>query len=253
MPWAFRCELLSAIGRTRVPGFTVNLSNPRLKAVQNGGVLSGAGGMTIGPLGTVRGNGTIVGNVLNYSGIVAPGASTGTLHIDGDYTQANGGKLQIKLASPTSFDRLDISGNISLDRSFTGGSTLQVSLADGYVPRGAPSFDILDWGGVLSGNFLSLLLPTLGETLKWDTSQLYINGRLSVTGPANLRGDFNRDGTINALDVDLLAADAARAVSLDLDLYDLNGDDDVTFVVSPPKTGESVQSWPLWPVISSGA
>jgi hypothetical protein len=51
---------------------------------------------------------------------------------------------------------------------------------------------------------------------------------------ASLRGDFNLDGTVNALDIDLLAADAARAVSLDLDLYDLNNDDDVTFAVSSP-------------------
>ena len=34
----------------------------------------------------------------------------------------------------------------------------------------------------------------------WDTSQLYINGRLSVVGPANLAGDYNQNGTVDAAD-----------------------------------------------------
>jgi hypothetical protein len=34
----------------------------------------------------------------------------------------------------------------------------------------------------------------------WDTSQLYINGTLSVTGPTNPAGDFNDDGKVDAAD-----------------------------------------------------
>ena len=47
--------------------FTMGLSGTGTSAleVRNGGVLSAAGGMTIGPLGTVRGDGTIQANVSN--------------------------------------------------------------------------------------------------------------------------------------------------------------------------------------------
>ncbi len=55
--------------------FTMGLSGTGTAAleVRNGGVLSAAGGMTIGPLGTVRGDGTIVADVFN-AGTVAPPA-----------------------------------------------------------------------------------------------------------------------------------------------------------------------------------
>ena len=79
------------------------------------------------------------------------------------------------------------------------GAVLQVSLADGYVPQGSQSFDILDWGS-LSGVFEQVQLPTLGGTLVWDKSQLHINGRLSVVGPANLAGDYNQNGVVDAAD-----------------------------------------------------
>jgi hypothetical protein len=111
------------------------------------------------------------------------------------------------------------------------GGRLEVSLIEGFTPAAGNSFDILDWG-TLSGTFSTIVLPTLSG-LAWNTSQLYTTGVLSLAA-AGLRGDFNLDGTVNALDIDLLTADAARAVSLDLDRYDLNNDDDVTFAVSSP-------------------
>jgi T5SS/PEP-CTERM-associated repeat protein len=169
--------------------------------VQNGGVLSATGGMTIGPLGTVRGDGTLVADVFN-AGTVAPGTSPGTLRVNGNFQQSVGGRLQIELAS-ASFDKLDVSGEITLDNTLFGpplGGTLEVSLTGGYVPLGTKSFDILDWAGSFSGEFSAIALPTLGGTLVWDTSQLYINGTLSVTGPASLAGDYNADGNVDAAD-----------------------------------------------------
>ena len=43
-------------------------------------------------------------------------------------------------------------------------------------------------------------LPTLGGTLTWDTSQLYISGVLSISGTVVLPGDYNFDGTVDAAD-----------------------------------------------------
>ena len=164
--------------------------------VEDGGVVSATGGVTIRFPGTVRGDGTIIGNVTN-EGVVAPGKSTGTLHVTGNFDHFLSATLQIELASPGSFDKLDVTGNINLGGDFFGG-TLQVLLIDGFVPHGTQSFDILDWGGSLGGlSFVSVQLPTLGGTLTWDTSQLYTTGVLSVTGMA---GDYNDDGNVDAAD-----------------------------------------------------
>jgi hypothetical protein len=108
--------------------------------------------------------------------------------------------MQIEIASPVSFDKLAVTGNITLPSgSIVSSGTLQLSLTGGYVPHGNQSFDILDFGSI-SGHFDSVLLPTLGGTLAWDTSQLYMTGVLSVTGPASLAGDYNNDGKVDAAD-----------------------------------------------------
>ena len=166
--------------------------------VEDGGVVTATGGVTNRFPGTVRGDGTIIGNVTN-EGVVAPGKSTGTLHVTGNFDHFLSATLQIELASPASFDKLDVTGNVNLGGDFFGG-TLQVALIDGFVPHGIQSFDILDWGGSLGGSFVSIQLPTLGGSLTWDTSQLYTTGVLSVTGPANPAGDFNDDGQVDAAD-----------------------------------------------------
>ena len=176
--------------------------------VRNGGVLSavGVGGMTIAQYGVVQGDGTIVGHVQNFGGFIAPsspGTSLGTLHITGSYTNSGGAKLHVELASNSSFDKLAVTGLMTLPfGSIVGGGTLEVSLAGGYVPQGSRSFDILDWGS-LSGAFDSVVLPTLGGTLVWDTSQLYTTGVLSVTGPAAtpLAADFDENGVVNGADL----------------------------------------------------
>jgi T5SS/PEP-CTERM-associated repeat protein len=165
-------------------------------SVKNSGVVSAAGGVFVSPLSTLTGDGTIVGNLTN-NGSIAPGNSLGTLHLTGDYSQglASGtAELQIELASPTNFDRLDVTGNVML-----GGGTLEVSLTGGYVPGVAESFDILDWTGTLSGAFTTLQLPTLAPGSTWDTSQLYTTGVLSVIGPG-LPGDYNKNGVVDAAD-----------------------------------------------------
>jgi len=110
--------------------------------------------MTIGAIGAVVGNGCIYADVSN-GGVVAPGNSLGRLFISESYTQTFSGKLQIDLASPTSFDKLGVSGNVT----FAG--ELDVFLADGYVPRGGTySFDILDWTGTRTGTYSAIHLPT---------------------------------------------------------------------------------------------
>jgi len=114
------------------------------------------------------------------------------LHIDGIYTQAAAGKLQIELGGTTAgtnYDQLLVSGAVSL------AGTLQVSLINSFSPAVGNSFDILDWGS-RSGRFSSLELPPLAAGLMWNASQLYTNGILSVT----LVGDYNGNGVVDAAD-----------------------------------------------------
>jgi len=59
------------------------------------------------------------------------------------------------------------------------GSTLGVTLINGYVPQGGETFDIMDFGG-RSGEFGNLSLPALGGGLSWDTSDLYAGGAIVV-------------------------------------------------------------------------
>ena len=160
-------------------------------AVTNGGTVSAQGGMIVRLLGTLRGNGQIIGNVSNI-GVVAPGLSPGALHVTGGFTQGVQGKLDIELAGTTAsaeYDQLLVSGAVAL------GGALKVSLTNGFTPTSGMSFDILDWGSI-SGTFATLTLPTLGAGLVWNDSQLYLTGALSV----GLPGDFNADSAVNAAD-----------------------------------------------------
>ena len=81
--------------------------------------------------GFFQGTGVVNGNVFN-SGIVSPGASIGTLTINGDYTQSASGTLRIEVAgaSPGQYDVLAVNGRASLAGRLqlirVGGARLQI-------------------------------------------------------------------------------------------------------------------------------
>ena len=151
-------------------GTTINDGN--LLADNTSGSAIGSGAVTVNSGGVLGGNGTIVGDVTN-AGVLAPGASVGTLNIDGNYTQSAAGTLQFDLASASSFDQLNVGGAAAL------AGALELSLLGGYTPAAGAQFDVLDFGSH-TGTFSSVMLPTLESSLSWDTSQLYTNGLLSV-------------------------------------------------------------------------
>ena len=119
----------------------------------------------------------------------APGDSVGTLRIEGNYSQTASGRLQIELASPTSFDKLQVYGTMSL------AGILDVQLRGGYHPVAGAQFDVLDFVG-LTGTFDLPSLPTFDLSLRWDTSKLYTLGILGVT----FAGDFNGDLSVDSRD-----------------------------------------------------
>jgi T5SS/PEP-CTERM-associated repeat protein len=161
--------------------------------VADGGALSAAGGLflSFSPSQLLTGNGDVTAAVSNSGGTVAPGATLGTLHIAGTYTQSSAGKLQIQLGGTTAgtqYDRLWVSGNATL------AGTLQVTLSS-FMPAEGDVFDILDFTS-RTGIFSTVTLPPLSGSLQWDTSKLYTDGTIAVVLP----GDFNRNGGVDVAD-----------------------------------------------------
>jgi len=165
---------------------TINLTGGTLTAdsINNTGTINFTGG-------TLHAN-TILNSLTNNGGTLSPGLSPGTTWIYGNYAQNSPGRLQIELASPTSYDKLVVSGNLAIS-----GAYLDVTTLGDYTPSAGAVFDILDWGSLsLIGGGFNIQLPSLNAGLVWNTSLLYANGVLSV----ELAGDFNHDHVVNAAD-----------------------------------------------------
>ena len=99
--------------------------------------------------GTLSGNGQIIGDVLVTSGVLSPGQSPGTLHIQGDLELTSESELIIEIAgSPDSglFDILDVSGDVYLDGQITFDFT-------DFNPSAGMSYDFLRTSGNLFGAF----------------------------------------------------------------------------------------------------
>ena len=107
--------------------------------------------------GTVRGIGTIVGDLMNY-GTLQPGGRLGyTMSIDGNYTQASTGTLQILMAGDQTglYGRLDVTDNVNL------AGTLALDTILGFSISAGEKFDIIDPASI-SGDFSALTLDGLG-------------------------------------------------------------------------------------------
>ena len=168
----------------------VNGTGASTLKLANGGKLSATGQVDVGAHGVVMGRGTVTGAVIN-GGLVTPGASAGTLHVIGNYTQTAAGILAIELGGTTpdtSYDQLQVTGAVALN------GTLQTTLINGFIPAAGNTFNILD--GAISGTFSTLSLPALGAGLVWNLSNLYTTGVLSVGVP----GDYNNNGEVDAAD-----------------------------------------------------
>lgn len=174
------------------------------------------GDATVEAGGVLGGNGTLIGDVAN-AGTVAPGHSIDQLTIDGDFTQAAGGTLEIEIGDGTA-DRLTVTGTANL-----AGTLLVVP--DGYA--GAGSYTVLD-AGRIDGAFDSVQSAVvLGVDMSGSTADSLI---LDVTrySYASLAATHNLSLAAN-LDVLRPAAEGDFADLLDrLDLAlttsELNGD-----------------------------
>jgi T5SS/PEP-CTERM-associated repeat protein len=195
--------------------------------ILSGGTVTAPGGTTIdvnGASGTgsgrLTGAGTLVSNVTN-NGIVAPGASPGTLDIVGNYFHGSSGKLQIEIAAPNSFDKLEVTGQASLFGS------LEIILLNGFIPSVNDSFEILTAG---TRNFMFASVTVTTNSMPAGAFNVVYTPTsvvLSNFVPAFIPGDFDSDGDVDGADFVAWQTNFPTATGATLAQGDADGDGDV--------------------------
>lgn len=147
-------------------GFAPGFSFPTIGTlvINNGGTFNNTGTATlkVGNLtnhGTLNNqsnlasNGTITGSLTN-GGTMSPGDSPGAFTINGDYTALPSAihKFEVGGTAANSYDRLNVSGNVTLD------GTLSISLINGYNPASGPDIPIIS--GNINGSFAVINKPS---------------------------------------------------------------------------------------------
>lgn len=136
--------------------------------------VSAAGSWTLGASQTLAGSGAVNGSV-QANGTVSPGDSIGTLTFSNDLVLAGDCVMELNRDSGLTNDMVSVAGALSY------GGQLDVILTGSTPLQAGDTFKLFDFVSAPTGNF-TLNLPA-GYT--WDTSQLAVNGTISVTGVAS--------------------------------------------------------------------
>ncbi len=130
----------------------------------------GSGDVTVHG-GTLAGNATILGDLLNEAGHIAPGEdSIGTLTVLGNFAQFPSGWLDLELGAGGT-DLLAIGGT-----AFLGGG-LQLTLLDSFSLSGKASFTLMSAGNFM-GQFSSVQVSGLGAG--YTSALFYDNGSIRL-------------------------------------------------------------------------
>ena len=206
--------------------------------------------------GSLEGKGIINANVINSSEMI-PGTSPGSIGINGNYSQAASGKLNVEIGGLTAgseFDQLNISGGATLD------GTLNLSRINNFDPADENSFKIMTYGS-RSGEFAAINGADLGTSrgflANYNSSDLTLSvyntneppvavgdaysvdedNALTIAAPGVLGNDTDADG--DALTAAVAAAPANGALTLNPDgsftytpNVDFNGADSFTYQAS---------------------
>jgi len=122
-------------------GRLVGLAGSSLRADR----IAVAQGATFGSAGTVTGN-------LTVAGILSPGASPGTMTVNGNVALASGSRTLFEL-TPTVSDKLVVNGALAI----AGGSTLEIVSSGGLRP--GTSYDLITASGGITGGFTTVIKP----------------------------------------------------------------------------------------------
>jgi autotransporter-associated beta strand protein len=192
----------------------------------------------------LTGNGTINGGLTVGGGAaVAPGASPGILTVTNEVVLAGTTFMEINRLAGTNDLLRSISGSITY-----GGSLVVTNLA-GTI-KGGDVFKLFDSGlNSYLSSFSAIQMPGLGVGLSWNTSQLAVNGTVSVVGtlipPAidsfgqsggnlTIAGDGGvTNGTYWLVSSTNVAAAIATWLPVSTNSFDGNGNFSVTTPIAP--------------------
>lgn len=231
-------------GYTQSAGTTTMNANITAPTVAiNGGVLTGFG--------------TLTGDLTN-GGTINVGGSVGTIAVTGNYTQANSGQLVVDIngtTAGTTYDQMNVSGNVSLNGTFKVNSPL------GYTPAYGDTYKPLTFGtNSPVTDFSTKTLPPIGASGFLQAS--YVAGPpqalqlVAITAQANLgisqSAPASVTHTTNAsitLTINNAGPDPAPSVTI-TDTFA-----NATFVSATPSTGSCTGSGPITcsiPSLASG-
>ncbi|HVF73346.1 MAG TPA: autotransporter-associated beta strand repeat-containing protein [Chthoniobacterales bacterium] len=131
------------------------------KLVVNGSITSA---VTVNGNATLGGTGIVNGITIKSGGVLAPGNSAGKLTVQGNYTQENGGILNMELGGTTpgtGFDQVAVGGSASIS------GTLNLNLVNGFRPVVGQTFAILTSSSA-TGNFSTI--NSSGFTVRSDVT-----------------------------------------------------------------------------------
>jgi len=175
--------------------------------------------------------GVFEGDFQNFEGTLSPGGPhAGSTSIFGDYLQRRNANLAIDIGGTSAGVTYDAAsaGSILLD------GDLDLTLIDGFVPAATDVFGVLRSSN-LAGTFQNVLNGERLETVDgrgsfqvnygigslFDSSKVVLSDFLSIS---SLLGDFDNNGLLDAMDIDLLSA-AVGGTDVS---FDLNSDGLVT-------------------------
>ena len=188
-----QARLAGAAGLTKSSAGTVALNSPNIytgtTAVSGGTLLvnsshTGGDAYSVDEGATLGGNGTITAPVL-VNGIIALGASIGTLTVSGNVTFGANSHFGIQLSGTTS-DLLAVTGDIDLSAMGNALDVTGVGTGDSWV--------IAIYTGTLSGVFESI---SAGFSVNYGTGS---NSQITLLVAEGLTGDYNNDNNVNAAD-----------------------------------------------------
>src|SRR5437867_4142881 len=128
---------------------------------------------------TLKGNGTVLGAVnVAANGTLSAGASVGALTVSGALTFASGA------TNVTEIDLLNGTNDVVNAASIAYGGTLVVNEITGNPFAQGNSFKIFN-ASTYSGAFAFTILPALDPSLRWDLSNLTVDGTIKVGASVN--------------------------------------------------------------------
>jgi autotransporter-associated beta strand protein len=168
---------------------------------------------SVGATQTLKGNGTVVGNVNTVAGsIIAPGGSVGTLSINGDTSLIS--TLAIEYSGAT-IDKLTVSGALDITTATVDFNQLAT------LAGGARVF--ASYGSLVGAAFASVLDLPAGFTINYN----YLGAnQIALVGGAH-PGDFDSDGDVDGADFVAWQTNFPKASGALPSEGDADGDGDV--------------------------